>query len=274
MTKTSQGKLFIFQINTKIKSPATCYYTCNINSLSLSLYCFLGRLTVNVSPPGITSLTFGEEVQLSCTSTSNIQLDESLPTEFTWTLNNDVLNETSSILTVQYDNVESVNKGGYYQCFASYNDTLLTGSSNLILLIFAPYITTHPVSVSVNVNETIELSCTATGYPAPIIEWYRVESNTVFSDYDAVLYYSIELPDVSDYNDTTSDATITNATLIISPIDYIDYGYYLCVATLLNDSIVFVKSCCSGNATEVFSLDENLYHISNTSTVSGIIYSK
>ena len=191
--------------------------------------------------------------------------------EYSWMLNNEVLDETSSILTVQYDNVESVNEGGYYQCFASYNNALLTGSSNLILLIFAPYITTHPVSVSVNVNETIELSCTATGYPAPIIEWYRVESNTVFSDYDAVLYYSIELPDVSDYNDTTSDATITNATLIISPIDYIDYGYYLCVATLFNDSVNFASSCCNENSMERFSIGENLYHISNISTVSGNI---
>ena len=220
-----------------------------------------------ISTGPIIVINYGDEVNISCSSSSNIQLDD---IQYSWTLNGIPINDSSTVLTLYYDSNESVTQGGIYQCYAYSNDALITGESSTILVIFEPYLITHPEPVTINANGTVMLSCIASGFYAPDIEWFRVENNLLLSDYDNVLYYSIDFPD-SSYINATSNATITISTLIIDPIDYDDYGYYLCVASLLNDSVQFVSSCCDDYNNETYSIDENLYYISNTSTVSGIV---
>ena len=228
--------------------------------------CFAGQLSVNLMPNGVTVVEFGESLNISCTSTSNIETES---VYFTWTFNGEIINDTSPVITLMYDSGDSVELAGIYQCFAATKDVLVSGTSNSILVVFAPAIIEHPSSVSVSENGSVELFCEASGYPSPVIEWYRVEDNNNTSTFERVLSYSIELPD-SAYNETTESSRSTNSTLIIDNIQYDDNGYYLCVATLVNDSIEFTGSCCGQNSNVDSNNVDSIHIVSTTSTLSGM----
>ena len=144
----------------------------------------------------------------------------------------------NSFITLNYSDYSLVSQGGLYRCSAYYYNyfdhfylygyfTDLRGYSNRVSVLFSPSFSEQPDSVMSRVNDSVELSCTAFGYPVPVIEWKRVNSlNT--SDF---INNIIELPE-SAYNDTVAGTNNITSTLIIDDIQYDDFGYYLCVSRL------------------------------------------
>ena len=206
-------------------------------------------LSVSTIPSTATVLTLGDSITLSCVVNHNISNPNDLL--YAWYFNNDVLVVNgSSSLTLHYSDYSSVNQGAYYACFA-YNDAfvfVIHGMSPHAPVLFSPSFSEQPNSIISKVNDSIELSCTAFGYPVPVIEWKRVNSlNT--SDY---INNIIELPENA-YNDTVAGTNNITSTLIIDDIQYEDFGYYLCVATM--------------SSTE---LSEDIQVLSSISTVTGM----
>ena len=186
---------------------------------------------------------------------------------YTWKFNNDVINHTSSSLTISYYSPDSIEQGGVYQCCAQSLDMILTGTSPKILIAFGPLITEEPGSVFAMYNDSVELICTATGHPTPVIEWYRLSVETNISTLEES---SIELPSSAFIEITITNTTETSV-LIIDPVDYDDCGYYVCVASLSSDKFVYARDCCdsdseSGSGESI----ETVYAISNISQLSGL----
>ena len=229
--------------------------------------CFHPSGVLNIlTPSGISTVHFGESLQLSCIINSTIDL---VAVYYTWTFNNDVINHTSSSLTITYFSPDSVEQGGVYQCYTHALGMLLSGTSRQILIAFAPLITEDPVSVLAIYNDTVEFNCTAIGHPTPVIEWYRLSVNNNITTLEDVNKYSIKLPFFS-MEETTTDTTIKSSTLIIDPVEYNDFGYYICVAKLFSDAFVYVSDCCnSESGSSSGEVVELYYSISNISTLSG-----
>ena len=229
--------------------------------------CFHPSGVLNIlTPSGISTVHFEESLQLSCIINSTIDLDA---VYYTWTFNKDVINHTSSSLTITYFSPDSVEQGGVYQCYTHALGMLLSGTSRQILIAFAPLITEDPVSVLAIYNDTVEFNCTAIGHPTPVIEWYRLSVNNNITTLEDVNKYSIELPLFS-MEETITDTTIKSSTLIIDPVEYNDFGYYICVAKLSSDAFVYVSDCCnSESGSSSGEVVELYYSISNISTLSG-----
>uniref|UniRef100_A0A1X7VCC1 Ig-like domain-containing protein n=1 Tax=Amphimedon queenslandica TaxID=400682 RepID=A0A1X7VCC1_AMPQE len=192
-----------------------------------------GMLSVSIIPSTATVLNLGDSITLFCVVNHNISNPSDIL--YDWYFNNDVLViNGSSSLTLSYSDYSSVNQGAYYACFP-YNNAFLffiRGVSPHVPVLFSPSFSEQPDSVISKVNDSVELSCTAFGYPVPVIEWNRVNSlNT--SDF---INNIIELPENA-YNDTVAGTNNITSTLIIDDIQYEDFGYYLCVATMSSSEL-------------------------------------
>ena len=82
-------------------------------------------------------------------------------------------------------------------------------------------ITQSPVDTSVNRESSVNLTCTATGVPTPMIIWYKQLNNGTLQLISGTGAYSISAV-TSDVN-RTSQLTIPNAAVL-------DTGNYLCRA--------------------------------------------
>ena len=212
----------------------------------------IGLLSVSIDPSNTSVISFGESLTLSCVvnhNTSNI-----IGLSYEWPLSNTPVGN-NSFITLNYSDYSLVSQGGLYRCSAYFYDyhsyymyfTGLRGYSNRVSVLFSPSFSEQPDSVTSKVNDSVELSCTAFGYPVPVIEWKRVNSlNT--SDF---INNIIELPENS-YNDTVAGTNNITSTLIIDDIQYNDFGYYLCVATMSSSE-----------------LSEDIQVLSSISTVTG-----
>ena len=183
---------------------------------------------------------FEEIVNISCSASIGIDINDLY---YTWTFNDVPLNVTTSWLVVEYNSANAVEQGGNYQCLVTTKDLIFTGSSQYLLLLFAPYFIEHPQTVLTIDNSTAEFSCSAVGHPAPIIVWYRIESNDNITNLDAIMEASLLLPFPSFIETNINDAMNTGI-LYIDPVTYNDFGYYLCVATLDNETVLYVRDCC------------------------------
>ena len=211
-------------------------------------------MSVSIDPSNTTVISFGESLTLSCVVNHNISNTSLL--RYEWPLSNTARPVgNNSFITLNYSNYSLVSQGGFYRCLAYfygyqlyyYYFTDVRGYSNRVSVLFSPSFSEQPDSVILKVNDSIELSCTAFGYPVPVIEWKRVNSlNT--SDY---INNIIELPENA-YNDTVADTNNITSTLIIDDIQYEDFGYYLCVATMSSSE-----------------LSEDIQVLSSVSTVTG-----
>ena len=206
-------------------------------------------------------LNYGETVNVSCTSSSNIELDS---VHYTWIFNDNPINDTSFSLTVTYNSTESVEQGGIYQCYVHTPGMVLTGTSNKIMIAFAPFIYEQPQAVFAEFGDSAFFNCSSTGFPLPVIEWYIVSTNVNISNIEDIETYSLKLV----HNDTVYDNNLTtSSTLFIDDVMYNDYGYYICVAVMSNESLVVVQDCCSGNGSAAS--EDMHYTISDTVTLAG-----
>ena len=173
-----------------------------------------------------------------CNATVTIDLDDELL--YTWTFNDEIINETSSILTITYNSADSIEQGGVYHCVAKDTADILEGKSNQVLIAFAPIITVQPESVLTMPGDVAEMNCNATGHPLPVIEWHKLSMNTTISSLEELDFFSDELL----YNETDYIGDILSASeLLIDNVSYADFGYYICVASY--DSALLISDCCT-----------------------------
>ena len=170
---------------------------------------------------------------------------------------------------ISYSTSEDVNRGGVYQCFAASNDMIFTGNSPHILVLFAPFFTVHPESVNTSFNSSVEFRCTAVGHPSPMVQWYRLHSNVNISDLESVNSLSVLFP-YSSFFETESTNTSDSSLLIIDSLEYDDFGYYVCVASLDNSTVIYVRDCCSPDSDNDLSpSQEETYTFSNFAVLAG-----
>ena len=222
---------------------------------------FTGSATVSIQPSNFSVIEYGMSLNLTC----NISFSGDV--NYTWSLNDTFIpNESRSYYTISYTDQDSVKLGGTYQCYAHTSDVSVYGSSPKVLVLFAPHVIEHPSSVAVSNNDTVEFTCTAIGYPTPTIEWKRVMSSNV-ANLTALQNMENELP-MNTNNVSITGTNNETSTLTIDPVQYEDYGYYLCMATLSSSDIVFVSDCC--NPVNINTSDINSYTtLSSVATLTG-----
>ena len=184
----------------------------------------VGLLSVNVVPSTTSVIAFGESLTLSCVVNHNITDRIS----YIWSYNNNHL-LNGQFVTLTYSDYLSVSRGGSYSCVVYISSAFVEiGESPPVSILFSPSFSKEPSSRETRFNDSIELSCTVFGFPVPEIEWIRISSlNTSFNSSCC----GIDLPEGA-YNDTTEATYNATSILIIDDIEYVDFGYYLCVSKL------------------------------------------
>jgi hemicentin len=154
----------------------------------------------------------------------------------------------SSVLYLNYTNEQSVHDGGVYKCSAMSIDGASNGVSSSILIIFSPHFFIQPLPlVQAMHNDTgVTLTCGAIGFPSPTIEWKRLTRSYVNTS-EPLEEFMIDLPE-QNYNDTVTGTFNETVTLTIDPVEYEDYGYYICVATIPSSDILEISDCCNNNS--------------------------
>ena len=215
-------------------------------------------LSVSILPDNVNIIEYSTSLNLTC----NINIIHEF--NYVWRFNDTVIpNESRSYYTISYTDQDSLKLGGTYQCYAHTSDMSVYGFSPKVLVLFAPHVIEHPSSVAVSNNDTVEFTCTAIGYPIPTIEWKRVMSSNV-ANLTALQNMENQLP-MNTNNESITGTTNETSTLTIDPVQYEDYGYYLCMATLSSSDIVFVSDCCNNYTNNV----TNYHDISYTATLTG-----
>ena len=194
---------------------------------------------------------------MSCIVNHNITATD---LDYEWYLGNRLISSRGSFLTLNFTESASVSQGGMYRCSAYkyiyydniylYYNTDVRGYSPHVSILFSPSFAEEPESTEARVNDSIELSCTAFGYPVPVIKWNRITTE-VSQDHTN---NTVELPKAA-YNDTIVSIYNVTSTLIIPSIQYDDFGNYLCVAALSSSE-----------------LSEDVQVISSVSTITSMSY--
>ena len=209
-------------------------------------------------------VNFGDSINLTCSINEAIDTDMVV---YRWKFNGKIMNHTLPFIHINYDHYSSTNQRGEYQCFVYNSDSSASGMSPKVIVAFVPVLVNEPMSVKTIVNDTVEFICTAFGYPTPTIQWRRINSTEEVSSLEDIDDLSVDLP-LNAYNISYSGYANETSTLRIYPVDYQDYGYYICIATLSSSDIVFVSDCCSLNDSSNSTI-KDYNAISNIATLTG-----
>ena len=175
-----------------------------------------------------------------------------------------VQNSTSDTLNITYEDDSSVIQGGTYLCMADN----VSSSSNATVL-FSPLITEDPANVFTTVNSSVQLNCSAVGFPAPQLQWIRLmpgEDLTDLSAFEeinnrgpnlpegAMVLFSTNILDVDNSLSLDNDSSLT-----FDEAQSTDFGSYVCVATLDNENPQI----------SIFNLTNISFDISDISVLTG-----
>ena len=200
---------------------------------------------INIEPDEPQLLNFGEIFELNCSFPN--------PATYSWTLNDEDLDVCGSTLTITYEECMNADNGGTYVCVATDADNKNFTASLFVAL--APYYTGSPQSVQTMAGLSVELTCNVTGFPLLDIIWVKLalniinESVTPFSD--VIMKFIVGETMIESFTD---DKIMINVSILtLNPVEFSDFGYYACIATQSNNSLM---------------MDMGSYVISNISTVT------
>ena len=239
-------------------------------STMISSYFLIRIATIDstVSPVGFIVLSYRENVTLECDVETYYDLND---LQFEWKLNNNTIStftysDNGDIFTwtVDYNDHSSTEYAGHYQCIARNIDEGIIGKSNIVLVSFAPIVTTDAVDFFVSAGNSASFNCTAIGYPVPDILWYRVTNSSTITDIDSLNATTVAFPDDIIINEYYITSTTTSSYFYINNVSPHDYGYYTCVARFDDYAIVSSPECL-----ELVAGDGVYYDISETATLFG-----
>ena len=219
----------------------------------------IGILAVNLIPTSaVVSLEYGDSYNLTCTTFSV----SSLSVQISWYKDDVIINNTvTQILTIDYMSPESVDNGGSYKCVTQGTVGSSIGESNSVLIIFSPHIVQRPSNVLTRVNRQIQFMCNATGYPLPSIEWRRISVENNLTTLQGIDNVTVNLPHRVT-NESSIDMNEVSSVLTLQSVDYEDFGYYVCIATLTSDDVYVLFD--NSNVTLM-----DYHAISSTATLTG-----
>ena len=191
---------------------------------------------------------------------------------YQWSLDGQVVrNDSNSQFNISYIDVSSTTQGGTYNCTVYTNDNRVISSVNSVLIAFAPLITVSPQSTGVMINGSVQFTCNVTSSPTSIIQWARVPVGITINSMtvlDELTPYFNNLPTnsiqvVNDVTDTTNSTT-----LIIDPVLSSDFGSYICVGILYNNTLTSTNFG-SGSGFNVQRINMVSIDVSSRATLSG-----
>ncbi|RDD38184.1 Hemicentin-2, partial [Trichoplax sp. H2] len=201
----------------------------NVSSLDVGSYqCraenTIAKPVVVVSPRNY-NMTHGESVTLSCNATGNPS-----PT-LTWLKNGQSIIGFMNTSSLSYTTLTLLNVSridvGIYRCLGE-NIAGSSSSSSIIDIYTYPRVVSILNNTEVVEGNTITLSCNSTGYPTPVISWYKDDILVAMSN--------IIQTSVNGYGQ-----------LIIANISTIGIGKYTCAIKLLNKQYIMFWSFSKAN---------------------------
>ena len=192
-------------------------------------------------------LNFGETLELNCSFPN--------PATFSWTLDeDDDFSASGSTLTIAYEDIMDADNGGTYVCVAT--DAENKNFTASVFVALAPYFTASPQSVKTMAGSSTELMCNVTGFPLPDIIWVKLPSNSIDESVTPLSDVAMEsIVDETMIESFTDNDTMVNVSVLtLNPVGHDDFGYYACIATQSNDSLM---------------MDMESYNISDIATVTG-----
>ena len=197
---------------------------------------------MSIQPSGALLLELNQSITLTCNLTSN-----AYNATYKWDLNGYLIrNNSNPYYNISYTDALSTTQGGTYHCTV-YRDGTIVPSVNSVLIAFAPLITVSPQSTGVMVNGSVQFTCNVTSSPTSIIQWARVPVGTAIGTVlDELKPYFNNLPNNSFQNVSGSTNMTNSSTLIIDPVLSSNFGNYICVGILYNDTLTAPMSSGSG----------------------------
>ena len=123
-----------------------------------------------------------------------------------------------------------------------------------VFVALAPYFTGSTQSVQTRAGLIVELTYNVTGFPLPDIIWIKLESNSISKSVtpfsDVTMKFIVDKTMIEHFTDNNNIVNVS--ILMLDPIEFNDFGYYACIATQWNNSLM---------------MDIENYVISNVSTV-------
>ena len=181
---------------------------------------------------------------------------------YTWLLDDRVIDVNESFIVITYMSSDQVDDSGEYRCRVSSLALSLTIESQRALVVLAPVIVANPLpAVETLANNSIQLICNATGYPLPSIEWRRISVENSLTTLQGIDNVTVNLP-YNITNESSIDMNEVSSVLTLQSVDYEDFGYYVCIATLTPDDVYALFD--NSNVTLM-----DYHAISSTATLTG-----
>lgn len=154
----------------------------------------------------------GQEIEIRCEAVGEE------PLTFTWFHNQDRIEVHSDIFRIRS---LSKSSAGYYICRVSNSHSyaftnwacIRVFSDSLFSMETAPLITTHPRSVSCNVNDEVRLFCDALGNPSPDFQWYFHDGKIAKATEKFFVIQAVKLSDSGLYSCVASNGYGTARTI-------------------------------------------------------------
>ena len=218
-----------------------------------------------IQPAGVFLLELNETLTLNCV------VDSSDIVSYEWRLNDvTVQNDTSPNITISYIDASSVDQGGVYHCTVYDSVNKADSTTNQVFVAFAPLITTSPQSVDVTRGDTVELSCNVTSFPVSTIEWAKLPSGFIVDNITNLNDLSpyLDPPNtITTFDNTTNSNTFNSSILVIESVLGSDFGDYVCIGILDNDTLVVPEG--SGSAIDGERVLMIIIEVSDIATITG-----
>ncbi|XP_019849871.1 PREDICTED: titin-like, partial [Amphimedon queenslandica] len=213
-------------------------YSCSVNNsigtTQDTSALLIGVLTVNISPLPVTVLEYRDTVNVTCLANSNLEIND---LSYTWLLDGIVIDVNESFIEITYTSSDQVDDSGEYHCQVSSETLSLTIESQRTLIALTPVIVANPLpALGTLVNDSIKFICNATGYPFPSIEWRRISVENDLTTLVGIDSVTIDLP-YNITNDSSINVNEVSSVLTLQSVDYDDFGYYVCIATLTSNDV-------------------------------------